>query len=209
MVYPHELTVRRWGSFVPLRCVDHSVSAELSSKGNLCFPPQMPIRWSEYWLSPWSLAVCPGSQSGRRWQLSAHGQERGQPVHDSGTRNSARGQWREWSGQSEMLCLANIFLPLGKRSSSKTLPVKVTGLGGKSCLAPASPGYSDFILIGHYQPRCQALWFTREQNSGMCWVVVSFPTVPSPELWVSALNVSRRVLLSILFQGSLPKVTTN
>ena len=70
-------------------------------------------------------------------------------------------------------------------------------------------GYSYFILIGHYQPRCQALWFTKEQNSRTCWIVVSFPTVQILELRDPALSVGRKVLLIILCQGSLLKVTEN
>lgn len=82
--------------------------------------------------------------------------ESGQLVYDTGTRNHARGRWREWNHQGETVCLANFFLLLGRRSSSKPLPVKVTVIGGRSCPTPAFLGYPNPILIGHYQLRCQA-----------------------------------------------------
>lgn len=194
VVNPHKRTWKT--SFTPNpRGSEPSKSAELSSNG-VCVPHlrrpyddlSTDCKSLKFGCLPWKAIWTEITSAVLR-------HERGQLVFDTGNRNQARGQWREWSNQRETLCLANFFLPLGKQSSSKSLPFKVTMIGGRSCLTPACHGDSYLILIGHYQPRCQARWLTREQNHGTCWVVVSFPRDQIPELWTCALSLGRKVFL--------------
>lgn len=196
MVYPHKLTVRRQDA-----CPSgvQTLQRQQSSAPREYVCPTSDAHktvWVQT-VSPWSLGVCPGRQSDRDDTSCAQTEKRTTCLN-AGNRNQARGQWREWSSQREALSCQHV-LPLGKRSSSKPLPVKVTVIGDRPFLTPACHGYSYLILIGHYQARHQVQWLTREQNSGTCWVVSAFQQF-KPQCWVAALSVSREVSLSSLFQ---------
>lgn len=161
-------------------------------QGNLCAPPHMPKRWSEYRL--WVLGAWVSALEGNldRDDTSCTQRERGQRVYDMGNGNQARGQWREWGGPRETLYLANIFLLLGYWSSSKLLLVKVIMKGREILSYPHVPWILSYRILIRLN---EAWWeldlrFTKKQNGSISCVVATFPTDPNPRaeflLWVWA-----------------------
>lgn len=148
-VYPHKLTVRRQASHPP-EAQTHQREWSSAPRESVCPASEActmvctDCESLKLGCPPWKVIWTEMTPAALIW-------ERGQRVYHPWNRNQARRPWREWSSQRVTLCLANFFLPLGKRSSSKPLPVKVAVIGGRPCFTPACHGYSYLILIGHYR----------------------------------------------------------
>lgn len=113
-------------SFTPPRGAEPSKSATLSSKGVRVSHLRGPYNGLSTNCESLKLACSHWKAIWTETTPAVLRQKRGHRVYETGNGKQARGQWREWSSQRETLCLANFFLPLGKLSSSKPLPVKVT-----------------------------------------------------------------------------------